>query len=150
LLKLLISVCDLKPIILWLTFNSHYHLTESIRALPWSKQKTKPSITKYVETIKKARNRSFHRLIPFSKSFLVYLPDDSIKNVRLRIFSEYGQSKKSNRLEYEDKELIDVLMEFTRTSEEIVPQDFWGKNLSVLENTVKLIDETVKAFRLLR
>ena len=150
LLKLLISVCDLKPIILWLTFNSHYRLTESIKLLPWSKQATKPSINKYVETIKKARNKSFHRLIPFSKSFLVHLPNDSIKDVILRIFSEFGQSKKSNRLEYKDKELVDVLMEFTRTSEEIVPQNFWEKNLAVLENTVKLIDETADAFRLLK
>jgi len=150
LLKLLISVCDLKPIILWLTFNSHYRLTESIKLLPWSKQATKPSINKYVETIKKARNKSFHRLIPFSKSFLVHLPNDSIKDVILIIFSEFGQSKKSNRLEYKDKELVDVLMEFTRTSEEIVPQNFWEKNLAVLENTVKLIDETADAFRLLK
>ena len=150
LLKLLISVCDLKPIVLWLTFNYHYQLTESIRLLPWSRQATKPSINNYVNTIKKARNKSFHRLIPFSKAFEVHLPDKSIKNISLRIFSEYGFSKKANRLEYEDKELIDVLMEFTRTSEEIVPKDFWNKNLSVLENTAMLLDKTAEAFRLLK
>lgn len=90
LIRLLVSVCDLKPIILWATFFSHYNLTESIRNLPRSRQVTKPSINSYIETIKKARNKTFHRLIPFSKAFEVELPPNSIKNASSRIFSEYG------------------------------------------------------------
>ena len=147
LIRLLVSVCDLKPIILWKTFTYHYKLNESIRVLPWTRQLTKPSLNKYIETIKKARNKTFHRLIPFSKAFEVKLPENSIKNVNLRFFSEYGSKRASNRLNYEDKELVDVLMEFTRTSEEIVSDDFWGKNMDVINDTINLLKKTASAIR---
>jgi hypothetical protein len=147
LIRLVISVCDLKPIILWCTFFEHFKLTNSIKNLPWSKQETKPSLKNYIETIKKARNKSFHRLLPFSKAFEIKLPNNSIKDISLRIFSEYT-SKKLNKLEYKDKELVEVLIEFTRTSEEIVSDEFWIKNFDVLNNTVNLIKLTADTIRL--
>lgn len=147
LIRLVISVCDLKPIILWCTFFEHFKLTNSIKNLPWSKQETKPSLKNYIETIKKARNKSFHRLLPFSKAFEIKLPNNAIKDISLRIFSEYT-SKKLNKLEYKDKELVEVLIEFTRTSEEIVSDEFWIKNFDVLNNTVNLIKLTADTIRL--
>lgn len=150
LIRLIISVCDLKPIILWNTFSTHYRLTESIKNLPWSKRVKKPSISKYVDTIKKARNKSFHRLIPFSEAFEIELPENSIKDVNLRIFSEYGSKNSANRLTYKDKELVDVLMEFTRTSEEIVKESYWKKNLDTMKLTVELLRETANTLRELK
>jgi hypothetical protein len=150
LIRLIVSVCDLKPIILWETYYYHYQLDESIRLLPWLKQNTKPSLAEYINTIKKARNKSFHRLIPFSKAFEVALPENSIKDANLRIFSEFGSKSYSNKLEYKDKELIDVLMEFTRTSEEIVTVNFWEKNSKVIEATITLLKEISKVIRELR
>ena len=150
LIRLLISVCDLKPLVFWQTFYFQYKLNESIRLLPWTRQDTKPSLSKYIETIKKARNKSFHRLIPFSKAFEIKLPENSIKSASLRIFSEYGSKNNSNRLEYEDKELVEVLMEFTRTSEEVVSDNFWQKNANVIENTIELLNITALTIRNLK
>ncbi len=147
LIRLIISVCDLKPIILWETFNYHFLLNESIRLLPWTRDEKKPSLSKYIDTIKKARNKSFHRLIPFSKAFEVQLPEKSIKNANIRIFSEHGSKTDSNRLDYKDKELVDVLMVFTRTSDEIVSNEFWEKNTFVIDNTIKLLNETASVIR---
>lgn len=147
-LRLIISVCDVKPILLWLTFINHIRLTESIRSLPWRKQDTKASMKIYSSTIKKARNKTFHSLIPFTKSFNVKLPENAIKDASLRIFSEFGS--KSNRLEYRDKELVDILMEFTRTSEEVVSTAFWEKNISVIERACDVLDSTAMTLRALR
>jgi hypothetical protein len=150
LIRLIVSVCDLKPIILWETYCLHYELDESIRLLPWAKQIKKPSLSDYIDTIKKARNKSFHRLIPFSKSFEVPLPDNSIKKPTLVIFSEFRSKFNSNRLDYIDKELIEVLLELTRTSEEIVEDDFWEKNSEVINKTINLlkgISNTIRGLR---
>ena len=118
--------------------------------LPWTRQNTKPSLTIYIDTVRKARNKSFHRLIPFSKAFEIKLPDNSIQNASLRIFSEYGAKSNSNRLEYKDKELVEVLMEFTRTSEEVVSDNFWYKNAKVIENTIELLKITALSIRKLK
>lgn len=150
LLRLITSICDLKPLLLWLSFFEHYSLTETIKSLPWQKQDTKASLKTYANTVKKARNKAFHRLIPFSKSFLVRLPDNSIRDASLRIFSEFGSKSNSNRLDYKDKELVDVLMEFTRTSEEVLSENFWEKNLSVLKQTIKVLDKTALCIRMIR
>lgn len=150
LIHLIVSICDLKPIILWETYCLHYDLDESIRLLPWSKQNTKPSLFAYINTIKKSRNKSFHRLIPFSKAFEILLPENSIKGAKLRIFSEFGSKSDTNKLNYEDRELIDVLTEFKRTSEEIVSDEFWEKNCKVIEATIKLLKGVAITIRGLR
>jgi hypothetical protein len=141
LIRLLVSVCDLKPLIFWGTFVWQYMLVESIRNLPWTREERKPSLSTYIDTIRKARNRTYHRLFPFSKPFEVLLPDRSLQNVRLRIFSEHGSKKKSNTMEFQDKQLVDLLMEFTRTAEEIVSEQFWEKNAGVIECTATMIRE---------
>lgn len=146
LIRLIMSICDLKPIVLWGTFYDHYRLNESIKTLPWTKQKTKPKLSVYTSTVKNARNKAFHRLLPFSKSFEVELPDKTLKDAKLRIFSEY--KKGSNQLQYKDKELVDVLMEFTRTSDEAVSDEFWRKNAEVIRNTIRLLENTAEFLKL--
>ena len=145
LLRLISSVCDLKPILFWATFTSHFKLDEAIRLLPWSKQKDKPSLATYAEKVKRARNKAFHRLLPFSKTFQVALPENALREAYLRLFAEFGAKK--NQLTYKDKALVDVLMEFTRTSQELVPQSFWEKNASVLTCTQNIVDETSQVLK---
>ena len=55
--------------------------------------------------------------------------------------------KNVEKLNLLDKELIEVLVEFTRTSEELVADEFWEKNYNVLENTVNLIKLTADTIR---
>jgi hypothetical protein len=141
-IRVLVSVCDLKPLVLWGTFLAHYHLSEALKSLPWVKQKTKPKLSLYRDQIAKARNSAFHRLLSFSKSFEVVVPDSSLKDVRIRIFSEYAGRTNPNTFTFQDKELVDVLMEFSRTSEEVVDRTFWRRNTEVMERTAQMVETT--------
>lgn len=142
LIRLFVSVGDLKPIVIWGTFLSHFRLSEALKNLPWARKSTKPQLSDYISTIGKARNRAFHRLLPFSKSFEVVVPDRSIRDFRIRIFSEFSGKSAGNRVDFKDKEFVDVLMEFSRTSEESVGIDFWQRNADVIERTVELVEST--------
>jgi hypothetical protein len=46
-IRLLVSVCDLKPIVRWCTVDEWFRLAESFRNLPWSKMKEKHSLDAY-------------------------------------------------------------------------------------------------------
>ena len=139
-LRLLVSICDLKPLIMWGTFMSHYDVVEAVRNLPWTRQITKPSLSDYISTVKRARNKSFHRLLPFTKQIEVALPTRALREVRLRFFAEYGTSK--NTMDFRDKEVVDLLLEFTRTSQETVADEFWIKNLKVMQNSHDMVVRT--------
>ncbi|MBC8554327.1 MAG: hypothetical protein H8D23_32355 [Candidatus Brocadiales bacterium] len=147
-IRLVISICDLKPIVLWGTLNEHYQLAYSLKNLPWHTQRTKPSIKNYRKTIADARNSAFHNLFPFRKSLLVDLHDAALQDAVLRIFSEHGK-KKENQLLYQDKELVDLLFEFTRARERNVPLSFWRRNLSVMDATIDLCKATGEHLKLL-
>lgn len=150
LIRVLVSVCDLKPIVLWGTIYSHYQLSEAIKNLPWSGQTKKPKLSDYREQIAKARNKAFHRLFSFDKAFEVQVPDDSIDDIRFRFFSEFsGARNTANSFSFRDKALIDVLMEFSRTSEESVDLSFWQRNLEVMRATTRLVADTSEFLKLL-
>ncbi|MEX0806225.1 MAG: hypothetical protein WD688_23330 [Candidatus Binatia bacterium] len=140
-LKLIVSVCDLKPMVLWGTLFHHYSLAEAFRLLPWTRSHNKPSMKGYVETISDARNSAFHNLFPFKKSLNITLTGSSLAGAELRIFSEHGK-KKENVLSYRDKPLVDVLTEFTRARERQVTTRFWKQNFNVMEKTVELFEAT--------
>jgi hypothetical protein len=70
-IRLLLSICDLKPIVRWCTVDEWLHLAEAFRNLPWSKMKDKPSLDTYQHTISNARNRAFHRLLPVDNTLRV-------------------------------------------------------------------------------
>ena len=142
LIRVLVSVGDLKPLVFWGTFLSHYRLSEALKSLPWAKQVKKPKLSDYQRQISRARNRVFHRLLPFSKSFEILVPDNSLKDIRIRIFSEYSGRANSNTFTFRDKELVDVLMEFSRTSEEGVDRMFWNRNANVMECTAEIVEAT--------
>lgn len=141
LLRLIVRICDLKPLVLWGTISHHYYLSEAFRALPWSRSRNKPPLKNYIQTIADARNSAFHNAFPFRKSLHVDLPGKALSGLSLRIFSSYPR-RKENNLRYEDKELVEVLTEFTRAGERQVSSRFWHQNLQVIDETIALFDAT--------
>lgn len=151
-LRLLMSVCDLKPIILWMTLSAHHNLSEAFRCLPRSRDQNKPSLPNYREMIHGARNRAFHNLLPFGQSIQVDLEGINIKAKRLRLFSEY-KLKAENVFDFEDKQLVEILTEFTRADEKYVTPDFWKRNHDVMiatEQLVAAVSDAIKALNLLQ
>lgn len=147
LIRLIVSICDLKPIVLWGTIAEHHALSEAFRALPWVRSKTKASLKAYAQTIGEARNSAFHHLFPFRKSLNVEL-GNGLQDVALRLFSDHHR-KGENDLYYRDKELVEVLTDFTRAGEKRVPPLFWRKNLDVIDSTIHLFEATDELLRLL-
>jgi hypothetical protein len=142
-IRLIISICDLKPVVLWGTLDKHFSLAEALRNLPWHRHRNKPSLSNYRTTIADARNSAFHNLFPFRKSLDVALPEDSLQEAKMRIFSEHTK-KKENVLIFQDKELVDLLFEFTRARDRQVSLQFWERNLQVMDATIELCDATGK------
>lgn len=140
-IRLIVSICDLKPLILWGAIAEHFDLSERFRQLPWTRRNRKPSLKNYESTIKDARNSAFHNLFPFRKSLSVHLPTGALEDAELRIFSEHSK-KKENTLNYIDKPLVDVLVGFTRARETRVADRFWEKNVEVMDSTIALFEAT--------
>jgi len=138
-LRLLISLCDLKPVLFWCTVAEWFALSECFQNLPWSKSIAKPSLPAYQGMIGGARNRSFHNLFPFSKTLKVPLDGIPLGAISLTFFTEYSGRTNSNRFEYQDQALIEAFTEFTRAGEKFVPFSFWVKNLEVMARTVELL-----------
>ncbi|MGC1229592.1 MAG: hypothetical protein WA613_13405 [Candidatus Acidiferrales bacterium] len=147
-LRLLVSICDLKPIVQWCTVGEQFKLSEAFRALPWARSRYKASLASYEEIVGDARNRAFHRLFPFTKPIDVVLPGSALTDVRLRIFSEYSK-KKENELTYQDKEMVDLLREFTITREHSVPSGFWPRNDDVMRATIEVFEAVSRTLKLL-
>jgi hypothetical protein len=140
-LRLIVSICDLKPIVLWGTIAEHFELAEAFNSLPWSRSTHKPSLKSYQQAIGDARNSAFHNLFPFRKSLRISLPEMALGAPELQIFSEHTK-KSQNQLTYRDRELVDVLIEFTRARERSLSLSFWAKNLKVMDATVNLFQRT--------
>jgi hypothetical protein len=147
-LRLVTSLCDLKPLVLWCTIGEQYKLSEAFRELPWTRSAEKPSLANYERIIGDARNKAFHRLFPFSKPIDVLIPGTSLTDVKLRIFSEHSR-KKENDLTYRDKEMIELLKQFTITREQAVPSGFWVRNIAVMRSTIELFEALSDTLKLL-
>jgi hypothetical protein len=148
-IELIVSICDLKPVLLWMTIDEHFQLAEAFRRMPWVKSKKKPSLSLYAETVAGARNHAFHDLLPFDRSLHVDVGNVSLKARRLQLFSSYSR-KKDNLLEYEDQEIVNLLTEFTRAPESSVAFSFWERNLEVMRATEALVGATARALMTLR
>jgi hypothetical protein len=147
-LRLVTSLCDLKPLVSWCTIGEQYKLSEAFRELPWTRSAQKPSLANYERIIGDARNKAFHRLFPFSKPIDVLIPGASLADIKLRIFSEYSR-RKENDLTYRDKEMIELLKEFTITREQSVPSGFWMRNITVMRSTIELFEALSDTLNLL-
>ncbi len=110
--------------------------------------KTKALPKQLPENDPDARNSAFHNLFPFRKSLKVPLPDTALGTPELRIFAQHTK-KSENQLTYRDKELVDVLLEFTRARERRVSLSFWQKNLEVMDAMIRLFQRTNEFLKLL-
>lgn len=146
-LRLLISVSDLKPLIFWLTTHQQFQLAFIFNSLPWGKIETKTDLSHYVSTIKGARNKAFHNLLQFNYTVDVEMDNVPFRATKLRLFSEF--TAKGNIFEYEDKELVEILTEFTRAGEKYVSFDFWKRNLDVMKMTIGLLENVSLSLKLL-
>jgi hypothetical protein len=147
-LRLIVSICDLKPVVLWGTIAEHYTLSEAFNSLPWSRSRQKASLKNYTQSIADARNSAFHNLFPFRKSLRVPLSEEALGTPELQLFSEHTK-KKNNQLTYDDKALVDVLLEFTRARERRLPLSFWQKYLDVMNATITLFESTSRFLKTL-
>jgi hypothetical protein len=135
------EMCDLKPAVLFLTLHGQLELSNAFKALPWPRARQKASLKLYDSTVKGARNAAFHRLFPFTKAIDVDLRGVPIKATKLRLFSEYEglRRTRTDALEYEDRELIELLAGFARTAAHSVASTFWHKNVDVMLGMVALL-----------
>jgi hypothetical protein len=147
LLALVINLCDLKPIILWLTISQYFNLDNKFKDLPFGFSKKKASLGDYESVIKNARNKSFHQLFPFNKALRFEL--DALEKVSVTIFSNHGK-KDGNKMTYKDQELYDLLRNFTRVNEQIVSKNFWTKNELVMQAVHELITATSNGIKATR
>lgn len=147
LLALVINLCDLKPIILWLTISKYFNLDNKFKELPFGFSKKKASLSDYENVIKNARNKSFHQLFPFNKSLRFELA--TLEKVSVTIFSNHGK-KDGNKMTYKDQELYELLRSFTRVNEQVVSEKFWIKNEEVMRAVHELIKSTSEGIKITR
>jgi hypothetical protein len=148
-LTLLVSVCDLKGLILWCTLRQHFDLAESFRSLPWTKIEGKASLKRYQEIINGARNRAFHNLLGFDRSVFSDLTGVTIKARSLTLLPAHGRRKGYVPFDYEDRELVEVLSQLTLAPETAVSMEFWRRNVDVMAKFGALLDATEDALWLL-
>ena len=144
-LRLLVSVTDLKGVLLWCTIKEHFDVAEAFRNLPWTKSRKKPSLESYKEIIGGARNRAFHNLLAFDRTIEADLAGVKVNARRLTLLPSYSHRKSNIPFDYEDREMVEVLAELTRAQEVAVPLDFWKKNVAVMETFEQLLENTEDA-----
>lgn len=144
-LQLLVSIADLKAVLLWCTIKEHFDVAEAFRNLPWTKSRKKPSLERYQELISGARNRAFHNLLAFDRTIEANLQGVQVSARRLTLFPAHGRRKTTIPFDYEDREMVEILSDLTRAPEVSVPLDFWKKNAAVIESFERLLAATEDA-----
>lgn len=142
-LGLMVGICDLKPLLFWLTVFEQVDLAHRFAQLPFSLVgKGKPSLERYRSVIADARNQAFHDLFAFDHPFRVQLAGDALRSPELRLFREYAK-RNDSALSFEDHGLVELFAALTRTPERPVPVGFWQGNEEVMAAVV----DTVRALR---
>lgn len=144
-LQLLVSVSDLKAVLLWCTIREHFDVAAAFRDLPWTKSTKKPSLSRYQEIINGARNRAFHNLLAFDRTIESDLHGVSISARSLTLLPAHGRRKAHVAFDYEDRELVEVLTELTLAPETAVSMDFWKRNAHVMETFASLLAKMEEA-----
>lgn len=145
-LQLLVSVSDLKGVLLWCTVYEHFDLARAFRNLPWTKSSKKPSLSRYQEIINGARNKAFHNLLSFDRTIQSDLYGVSINARSLTLLPAHGRRKGHVAFDYEDRELVEVLTELTLAPETAVSMGFWKRNSVVMhafEHLLRKMEEAL-------
>jgi hypothetical protein len=149
LIRIMISVCDLKPLVYWCTIKEHLALDTALKALPWQ-DRSKASLAAYIKIVNDARNHAFHDLFPVVSGLVVELPDAALKKVRLHLFARHGSKNNRNEVQFEDQELVDLLTEFTRAGRRATPPQFWEQNLATMQAALDLLEATTGSLSTIR
>ncbi|MHB1530384.1 MAG: hypothetical protein ACYCXT_13370 [Acidiferrobacteraceae bacterium] len=144
-LQLLVSISDLKAVLLWCTIREHFDVAAAFRDLPWTKSTKKPSLSRYQEIINGARNKAFHNLLAFDRTIESDLHGVSISARSLTLLPAHGRRKAHVAFDYEDRELIEVLTELTLAPETAVSMEFWKRNAHVMETFASLLAKMEEA-----
>lgn len=131
-LRLLISISDLKAIVLWCSIYEQYISESNLREIPGMVKEKKASLGNYCEFISDARNQAFHNLFTFDRTIEAELSGVTLKAKRLTFLPEHG--KKETVLDYEDREMIELLSELTRAKQIEVDNLFWDQNFRFMES----------------
>jgi hypothetical protein len=149
LIRIMISICDLKPLVYWCTIKEHLALDTALQALPWQ-DRSKASLKAYIKIVNDARNHAFHDLFPVVSGLVVELPDAALKKVRLHLFARHGSKNNRNEVQFEDQELVDLLTEFTRAGRRTTPPQFWEQNLATMQAALDLLEATTDSLSTIR
>jgi hypothetical protein len=138
-LGLMVGICDLKPLLFWLTVFEQVDLAHHFARLPFSLVgKAKPSLERYRSVIAEARNQAFHDLFAFDHPFRVRLARDALRSPELRLFRQYAK-RNDPALDFEDRGLVELLSALTRTPERPVPVGFWQGNEAVMTAVIEVV-----------
>jgi len=148
LIFLLMSICDLKPVVFWCTIDKHWALHRAFSKLPWSALGKKEKIAEYQDIISAARNRAFHHFLPFDNTVEINLEKVNIQAEKLFLFPLYRQ-KERRGIQLKDQAIIDLFTQFSRAKERPVSYEFWARNCEVLECTCQLVRSTNDALIML-
>ena len=136
-------------LVYWCTIKEHLALDTALQALPWQ-DRSKASLRAYIKIVNDARNYAFHDLFPVVSGLNVELPDAALKKVRLRLFARHGSKINRNEVQFEDQELVDLLMEFTRAGRRTTPPQFWEQNLATMQASLELLEATTDSLSVIR
>ena len=148
-LQLLVSISDLKAVLLWCTVKEHFDVSEAFRNLPWTRSDRKPSLDEYQKTISGARNSAFHNLFAFDRTIEADLEGVPFTARRLTLLPAHSLRKSTIFFEYDDREVVEVLTALSRAPESAVPLEFWKKNTAVMASFEKLLERTETALWIL-
>ena len=148
LVSLLVSVCDLKPLVFWCTLKEQWALRQAFSDLPWASLGRKEKLEDYKTIVSQARSHAFHHVLPFDTTVEVDLSRLDVRAETMRLFVPFGK-KEGRGVHLKDQKLADVLAEFTRAEERPVSQMFWEANLSVMKAASKLTEEVLATLSLI-
>jgi hypothetical protein len=148
LISLLVSVCDLKPLVFWCTLKEQWALRQAFSDLPWASLGRKEKLEDYKTIVSQARSHAFHHVLPFDTTVEVDLSRLDVRAETMRLFVPFGK-KEGRGVHLKDQKLADVLAEFTRAEERPVSQMFWEANLSVMKAASKLTEEVLATLSLI-
>jgi len=148
-LRLIITICDLKPMIQWATADKHLLLWEFLQSLPWLRSNHKPSIQEYIRAVNDSRNQSFHDALPFQQTMSISLSGVNLPGAQVQFLHEYVDKKESG-FTFDDYELVKAVSNFSRAHRIDLPTGFWSKNIYVLNAIIDFFSEVENTLRITR
>jgi len=146
LIDCLVSICDLKAVIYWCLVGRFFSFYKNIENLPIViKKEAKIDFEVYKNSISAARNRSAHKSLNIQKTIKAVVPGGYLGDVTITMFLSHDRSKNyGSKIEFEDREMVEVISELTRTKEQKLPDRFWKENVKVMEEFEDLLLEFEK------